>query len=238
MMLSFDRTKMDETGEVSFSMQIHHVGEYNRDQWITFQAVREACNSMASAEKVKLRDTFQSYLSFRRELDSYHTTYLETFCRRFCFETGLSACCGFESIITFFADHVISFLLSTDEEMEAIFDVLQQPNRSGKCVYLGKTGCIWKVRPIACAMFVCGHLKAGCIENNPELQSLWTEFQSREKEYTWPTGPVIFDDLEKVFIGFGVKSPHMHFHQSPGLLRLKAEAGLITGKPRTLRAPS
>ena len=208
-------------------MRLHHpVSEYNRDQWVTFQAVREACEKLSASEIEELENSLQPYLAFRREVESYQSRYLESFCRETCFETGLSGCCGFESIITFFADHVISHLLSEPREMEKIFNILEQPNRSRNCVYLAKSGCLWKVRPISCAMFLCGKLKARFIENDPQGQLLWTELQNREKEFTWPTRPVLFDDLEKVFIDLGAKSPHMHFHQSPGLLRLKAESGL------------
>jgi len=210
-------------------MQLHHqMSEYNRDQWVTFQAVREACESLPPSEIAKIEHSLQPYLAFRRELEDYQGKYLEAVCRQSCFETGLSGCCGFESIITFFADHVITYLLSQPREIEMIFDILQQPNRTGNCVYLAKNGCLWKVRPISCAMFFCGKLKAGSIEKNPEAQSIWTELQRREKEFTWPNQPVLFDDLEKIFIGLGVKSPHMYFHQSPGLLRLKARSGLTT----------
>lgn len=204
------------------------VSEYNRDQRITFQAIREACAKLSPPEMEELQERMRPYLAFRHEVENYQSRYLESICRQSCYETGLSACCGFESIITFFADHVITLLVSREQEMEEIFHILDQPNRTGKCVYLGKGGCLWKVRPISCAMFFCKRLKADFIEKNPEAEPLWKELQSREKEYTWPDKPVLFDDLEKYFMRFEVKSPHMHFHQSPGLVRLKAESGLTT----------
>ena len=205
-------------------MQQYLESEYNRDQSITFRAVLEACERLQDSEIERLKESILPYLTFRDEMDRYQSKYVEDFCRESCFDSGLSACCGFESIITFFADHVISFLFSKVEEMRTIFSTLERPNRTGKCVYLGKGGCIWKIRPISCAMFFCRQVKAGIVDNDPEAAAILTEFKSREKEYTWPTRPVLFNDLEKYFIELGVKSPHMHFHQSPGLLRLKAES--------------
>lgn len=207
-------------------MQLCQVSEYNRDQGITFKAVNEALQRIGSTGVEKLKESVGPYLAFRRELEEFQAGFMEAFCRKSCFETGISGCCGFESIITFFADHAISFLLSEPREKELILGALEQPNRTKKCVYLARSGCIWKIRPIACAMFLCGKLKSGYIECDHKAKSVWTQFQDREKEFTWPTKPVLFDDLETYFMGLGVRSPHMHFHQSPGLIRLKARSGV------------
>ncbi len=207
-------------------MNLQQVSAYNRDQWNSFLAILKGCETLPSDRIEELRGTFQSYLQFRRELDAFQTQYFEPICRPDCFETKLSACCGFESIFTFFADQVITFLLSTPEEMCSIFEILQQPNKTGRCVYLGEQGCRWKVRPISCAMFLCDQAKKRVFETFPESEVQWKEFQRREKEYTWPTQPVLFDDVEKYFLKLKVDSPHMYFHKSPGLLRLKTKSGL------------
>lgn len=207
-------------------MDMHHESEYNRDQWITFRAAADALRSLPSIEVAALRRSIEPYLHFRHTLDDCHRIHLEQACRKACYETGLSACCGFESIITFFADHVISLLCSEPEHIQILSVILQRPNLSGKCVYLTERGCLWTVRPIACAMFLCGRLKKDILQKNPEIESLWAQFLERERDFTWPSKPVLFDDLEKVFIRLAVKSPHMHFHQSPGLIRLKARSGL------------
>ena len=41
---------------------------------------------------------------------------------------------------------------------------------------------------------------------------------------TWPDRPVLFDELEKLFIKEGYDSPLMYCHKSPGLLRLKSKS--------------
>jgi hypothetical protein len=201
-------------------------GDYNRDQWTTLNAVREACKTLGSSETHRLKDGLAPYLDFRKEVDQFYLRHFAHSCRKSCFETDLSACCGFESIITFFADHAINFLLSSQEEILAILHVLEQRNETGKCVYLGKSGCLWRVRPISCGMFLCGQVKEAVFGTDPAAESVWQTLQAQEKDFTWPTKPVLFDEMEKLFLRLGVESPHLLFHQSPGLLRLKAEAGL------------
>jgi hypothetical protein len=203
-----------------------NTGEYNRDQWTTLDSVRQACEALGATQIEQLRDRLGHYLSFRSRLDGYFIGYFLKTCQRSCFETNLSACCGFESIITFFADHVINFLLSTSDEISALHRVLLRRNDTGKCVYLGERGCVWRVRPISCAMFLCDKAKNLVFAEQPDAETLWRTFQAQEKEYTFPTKPVLFDELENFFLEKGVKSPHLYFHQSPGLLRLKSKAGL------------
>jgi len=209
---------------------LDHVGEYNRDQWISFDAIRTACAGLPASEIEALRKSMQPYLDFRRSLDEFHSEYFCGFCQESCYQTHLSACCGFESIITFFADQVISWLLSSPEERAAIFHVLEQPNKTRNCVFLGREGCLWHVRPISCAMFFCEQAKAAVFGEKPEGEVLRRAFRRQEKDYTWPTKPVLFDTLEAYFLELGVESPHLYCHRSPGLLRLKARAGLVSKK--------
>ncbi|MFP5213179.1 MAG: hypothetical protein ACLGPL_07345, partial [Acidobacteriota bacterium] len=117
-------------------------------------------------------------------------------------------------------------LLSTPGEREEIVRVLDRPNTTERCVYLGKKGCIWKVRPISCAMFFCDQAKERVFSGRSDLSERWGELQKGEKEFTLPVKPVLFDELEEYFMGLGVDTPHMYFHKSPGLLRLKARSGL------------
>lgn len=200
--------------------------DYNRDQRLSIQAIREAFGKLTSSRVQHLRESIQPYLHFRQAIEDYQRTYFGALCRKICFETQVSACCGFESIITFFADQVINFLVTPPEEIAALSAVLERPNTTKKCVYLGKNGCIWRVRPISCAMFLCESVKKTVFEQQPEVESLWNDFQKQEKEFNWPTKPVLFDQLEKEFMKLGVDSPHLYFHRSPGLLRIKAQARL------------
>jgi hypothetical protein len=193
---------------------------------MSFKAIEKACAGLPDFELVRLKENLESYLQFRKALDRYQKQYFDGFCREACFDDKLSACCGFESIITFFADQVITFLLSTWEEIEALFRKLEQPNTTARGVYLGKRVCLWRVSPISCAMFYCAQAKRTVFNEDRRSEAIWGEFGSQEKEYTLPTKRVLFDDLERVFINLGVDSPHMYFHKSPGLLRLKSRSGL------------
>jgi hypothetical protein len=38
--------------------------------------------------------------------------------------------------------------------------------------------------------------------------------------------PLLFDEIETFFMLRGADSPHLYFHRSPGLLRVKKRAGL------------
>lgn len=203
------------------------VGEYNRDQLITVHAVLEVLSGLTSGEIRTLRAMIHPYLGFRREIDAYYQLYFEPLCKPRCFETRLSGCCGFESIITFFADHVISLLESSREQSEVLLSSLNRPNVTERCVYLGPHGCLWKVPPVSCAMFLCAPSKEIVFETHPEAESLWTDHQLAEKRFTWPNQPVLFDALERFFMERGCDTPHLFFHRSPGLLRAKAMAGLV-----------
>lgn len=200
--------------------------DYNQDQLISYRAIESTLKDLSQNEIAHLKTQIRDYLEFRRALEDFHSTYFLSFCETSCFKTGLSACCSFESIIIFFADQVINFLSSGKEEITEIFRVLEQPNTSGKCVFLSEGGCLWRVRPISCATFFCSRAKKHVFSEHPELESRLMHFQKQEEEYTWPVKPVLFDEIEKYFLKFGVQSPHLYFHKSPGLLRLKARSGI------------
>jgi hypothetical protein len=46
----------------------------------------------------------------------------------------------------------------------------------------------------------------------------------KERQFTWPDKPILFDDLEELFVLAGLKSSLMYCHLSPGLLRVKAQS--------------
>ncbi len=199
------------------------ISSYNLDQWTSFRAILEAMGAMDAAELQRLRETARPYLRFREELDLFHKRHVDGHCTTACFEKGISACCGFESIFTFFGDQVITVLFSDEEDMDSLLSPLTMPNTTGKCVYAGPAGCLWKVRPISCAMFFCDDVKKNILQNTEGIEGEWKEMQKREKEFTWPDRQVLFDDLEKCFMACNVDSPFMYFHKSPGLLRIKKQ---------------
>jgi hypothetical protein len=73
-------------------------------------------------------------------------------------------------------------------------------------------------------MFLCDHVKNQILGKDRSLRKRWEGLRRRERLYTWPTRPVLFDELETLFRAAGLDSPLMYFHKSPGLLRLKARA--------------
>jgi len=65
------------------------------------------------------------------------------------------------------------------------------------------------------------HAKDAVLEKDSNLRAQWEKLLFRERRYTWPSRPVLFDKLEELFIRAGFDSPLMYFHHSPGLLRVK-----------------
>jgi hypothetical protein len=115
-------------------------------------------------------------------------------------------------------------MMSSDDEIKRLLRVVSIPNRGLKCVYLGKMGCLWRMKPIVCEMFLCEYARNSVFDNDPNARKQWKQLRRREKRYTWPNRPVLFDDLEAYFIRAGYASNLMYFHNSPGLLRVKGLA--------------
>ncbi len=144
-------------------------------------------------------------------------------CTEKCFTSQTNACCGRDGIATFFADVVINALLSTAEEVDALLRKLSKDPGGFKCVYLTEKGCLWRLKPIVCEMFLCEHAKDTVLGKDDTLRDHWERLRRREKRYTWPSRPVLFDELEEMFIRAGFDSPLMYFHRGPGLLQVKAK---------------
>lgn len=186
--------------------------------------VHKHLSGLSVTERRKLEAEAADYLLFRKDVDRFLSEYFGDLCTQKCYQSKLSACCSREGIITFFADVVINALLSRGEEVEALLTVLQKPNDGFKCIYLGEKGCLWKIKPIVCEMFVCEPAKNQVFAEKPTVRKAWEELKRREKEFTWPDKPVLFDRLEAYFMDAGFSSPLMYLHNSPGLLRVKSKA--------------
>ena len=98
-------------------------------------------------------------------------------------------------------------------------------------MYLTGTGCAWRIKPIVCEMFLCQHAKDMVLGSDKDLAGQWDRLRQKDRQYTWPDGPVLFDALEDIFIRDGYDSPIMYCHKSPGLLRLKAKAARKASNP-------
>ena len=200
------------------------MSEYNREQSEAILLVRHHFKTLSPSELARLKTRIRNYLRFRKEIDRFLQHYFSEVCTQKCYQDHYSACCGREGITAFFADVAINVLVSSDKEIDRLLEVLSLPNLGMKCVYLGDRGCLWRIKPIVCEMFLCEHARKTVFDKDPSALNEWERLKRREKRYTWPNRPVLFDDLETCFIRAGYSSSLMYFHNSPGLLRVKSLA--------------
>ena len=195
--------------------------EYNRDQLTTIQTVRVHLKGHKPEGLDDLEEEIRAYLKFRRDVAAFQKTHLWDICTDKCFTSHVSACCNREGIATFFGDVVVNALVSAPHELNALEKALASDRGGFTCVYLTETGCAWHLKPIVCEMFLCEHAKEMLSQKRESLFEEWEGLRNRERQYTWPDKPVLFDKLEEVFMRSGLDSPLMYFHKSPGLLRVK-----------------
>ncbi|MBA3028182.1 MAG: hypothetical protein FP816_05100 [Desulfobacteraceae bacterium] len=200
------------------------MNEYQKEQRAAFLMAAGHLFSRPENELHAIEELIYEYLDFRREVGDFLKTHFDQVCTHACYDNNRSACCSKEGIIAFFADVVINTLVSEPGDIEVLCRVLEQKNEGFKCIYLGQTGCLWKIKPIVCEMFLCDEAKNRVFSDHPELLEKWAYFQNRKKDFNWPDKPVLFDRLEEIFIQAGCSSPLMYFHKSPGLLRVKQKA--------------
>ncbi|MFC1813698.1 hypothetical protein ACFL03_13520 [Thermodesulfobacteriota bacterium] len=200
------------------------MSSYQKEQIESFSMVRKHTATLTTLERKAFESEISDYLSFRDEVDAFLVEHFSAVCTQKCYQDMVSACCSREGIITFFGDIVVNVLVSQDSEIKALMNVLQQPNSGFKCIYLGNNGCVWRVKPIVCEMFLCKQARSNVFEKNSPAGQVWEELKQRQKLYTWPDRPVLFDNLERYFMDAGYTSSLMYLHNSPGLLRVKAQA--------------
>ncbi|MFZ0612073.1 MAG: hypothetical protein WAM73_07545 [Desulfobacterales bacterium] len=200
------------------------MNSYNREQYDALEVVRQHLARCGAAEKSALAASLDDYLRFRSSLEDFLQTHFASTCSQACYQNRLSACCNREGIVTFFADVVINVMMSTPLEIDRLAQALARGENTMKCVYLSPAGCLWRVKPIVCAMFLCDRAEQAVFGDRPDLRHRWEEFCEQRKLFTWPDRPVLFDDLEAIFIAAGHTSPLMYLHNSPGLIRVKQRA--------------
>ncbi|MCD4715190.1 MAG: hypothetical protein K8R45_00450 [Desulfobacterales bacterium] len=201
------------------------MSEYNQQQVEAFMMVRHYLHCLSRARIRQVKRRVRNYMRFRADVAAFQTLHFSEICTHKCFTSQTSACCGREGIATFFADVVINVLLSSEVEVDAVLQALFTDRGGFKCVYLTEDGCVWRLKPIVCEMFLCRHAKENVFSANDALQKRWERLRRRERRYTWPSGPVLFDEMEELFIRAGYDSPLMYLHHSPGLLRVKERSG-------------
>lgn len=197
---------------------------YQKEQLDALYQVRNALVKMGIKAKNRLTKEIRPYLKFRGELERFLDEHLGAYCTQTCYKSQMSACCSKDGIITFWADVVINACCSMNEELEGLFSAIKKPYYGKKCIYLGPKGCLWKVRPLVCAMFVCDQLQSDVIDQDVTLKKSWDQYLQQAKGFRWPDRPVLFDRLEEIFIDLGCQSPLMYINASPGLMRIKKRA--------------
>ena len=199
---------------------------YQIEQLECLKTVREYFSLSPETELAELRERIVDYLSFRRTVQSFLFDHFNSICDSKCYQNRLSACCSRDGIVTFFADVAVNALISSSAELDRIVETLQKPHEGFKCVYLGAAGegCLWRLKPIVCEMFLCDEAEQKVFKDNPEAQKKWDELNIIKKRYAWPDRPVLFDDLEQLFLDAGYHCSLMYLHNSPGLLRVKEMA--------------
>ncbi len=197
------------------------MNDYQEEQLSSLKAVLAHLKTLSGAERRRLYGGLADYRDFRRRTERFLSERFGHVCRRKCYDNHSSICCSKDGIITFFADVVVNALLSNAEEIQALIRVLEAPHAGFKCVYLGRRGCLWRLKPVMCEMFLCDHAKTEVFTDHPECETTWRRLLDEKKAYTWPDAPVLFDILEQYFIDAGCDSPLMYLHKSPGLLMVK-----------------
>ena len=203
---------------------VNQLSEYNRDQLESLFMIQRSVQAFSETQIKQLKEEVQGYLRFRERVAAFQEEHFSEVCTHKCFTSNTSACCGREGIATFFADMVINSLVSSMEELSRIEQRLLTDSGGFKCVYLTPEGCLWRLKPIVCEMFLCDFAKKAVLGRDERLQREWDALRHEERAYTWPDRPVIFDTIEALFMKKGLDSPLMYFHRSPGLLRVKAQA--------------
>ena len=196
---------------------------YQTEQLQTLRMVRRYLAQISEAQREAIKESLADYLNFREDVDAFQQNYFRDICNRKCYQNRLSACCSRDGIIIFFADVIINTLMADPAALEGLQDVLTHPHEGFKCVFLGHEGCLWRIKPIVCEMFLCDAAEKAVLKENPVARKCWDALVRRKKAYTWPDRPVLFDTLEQICIKAGYISPLMFLHNSPGLLRVKRQ---------------
>jgi len=201
------------------------VNPYHLEQRQTLDLIRDHLETVPE-DRDRLLEWTAPYRSFRAATSDFLDRHFGAVCTEKCFRGQLSACCSREGIVTFFADMAVNVLVSDAPELDALGAVLDVPNPGFKCVYLGDRGCLWRIKPIVCEMFLCDSALSAAFDGDSDAAARWEELKEERKRFTWPDRPVVFDDLETHFMAAGPTSPLMYLHNSPGLLRVKQRAGM------------
>ena len=207
--------------------QLKQMNSYQTEQLSTFEGIRAHLPGLKGSLQLTMGDQLRAYLAFREKTDQFLAEHFSKICTSTCYRNQRSACCSKDGIITFFADMAINILHSDSAAVNLLAERLTIPHQGVKCLYLSDQGCLWTIKPIVCQMFLCDQAQQTVFSIQPQTAEQWSMFEEEKKAFTWPNRPVLFDMIESSFIEAGCASPLMYLHNSPGLLRVKRQAGLI-----------
>lgn len=183
--------------------------------------VRKVFQALPASEISALKADIADYLAFRSQVEIFLDVHFKDICTEKCFQSRLSACCSKDGIIAFFGDLAVNALVSDDGELDLMEWGIQHPAHADKCIFLVQGGCLWRIRPVVCAFFLCDDAENRAFGDNPEAAGQWAQFKEIKKHFTWPDKLVLFELLEDLFLSKGCQSPLMYLHFSPGLSRIR-----------------
>ncbi len=201
------------------------MNEYQLEQYDALSQLLRAMEAFSEQRKERLLDEMRPYLNFRQRVDRFTERHFSPFCTAACFQNEKSACCSKDGIITYWADLVVNAFNSKPQRLVQLQQAVSTPYYTDKCIYLNPDGCLWDVRPLVCAFFLCDQLQKDALSGKPEELEVWNDFKQTSRSFQWPDRPVLFDRLEDLFIAAGCDSTLMYLHKSPGLLAVKKKAG-------------
>jgi hypothetical protein len=199
---------------------------YQKEQWEGYSQIFNQLKRMSPNDRTHLKNSTQTYIRFRQDLDRFQSQYFAMHCTQSCFQSSISACCSKDGIITFWADLVINAVHSNRIQMNQLMNAIEHPHQPTKCIYLQPRGCVWHIRPLVCAMFLCDSAAESVFTVKPKASGQWQQLKEKGRGFRWPDRTVLFDTIEQSFIALGCRSPLMYLNSSPGLLRVKQKAGL------------
>ncbi len=203
------------------------MNDYQREQLDAWRQIEQALRQMSTREKQAIGKEAADYLNFRKEVENFINQYFNKYCTIYCYQNNRSACCGKDSILTFWADLVINAVNIDDQTLKAMMNAIQRPVYTDKCIYLSRQGCCWHIRPLVCLMFLCNAVQQEVFSKDPDAGRQWEALCRRARSFRWPDRSVLFDRLEARFLAMDCFSPLMYLHTSPGLLRVKKKAGML-----------
>ncbi len=202
------------------------MNDYQTEQWNALLLASQLLIEIGAPEVDRLKREISPYLAFRDQVDRFLKAHFGAHCNQSCYANSRSACCSKDGIIVFWADVVINALNSDEAQLDDLKQALQNPLMGRKCTYLGQQGCRWQVRPLGCAMFLCDPVRDRVFQADKGIEAQWTAIKKKAQDFRWPDKPVLFDYLEVYFMEMGGRSTLMHINNSPGLLRVKRQAGV------------